>query len=165
MPEQGHKPDFPGRDELHAFLQTLKGEPGAMFKALDGVAHGTVEKWYREKEKGGTEITSVYLLRVLLTLGAVDLFAEWLRDYASPVGETLHQDDDLPPDDLSGLLAVTDQDVAEQPDPAAAGPAPKSPSGGRAPSTSTPGASRRSPAKRGGHAGKGRAPRRRRDRP
>lgn len=91
MPESGHKSEFPGRDELHAFLQTLKGEPGAMFKALDDVAHGTVEKWYREKEKGGTEITSVYLLRVLLTLGAVDLFAEWLKGYASPVGETLHQ--------------------------------------------------------------------------
>lgn len=67
-----------------------------MFKALDGVSMGAVDKWYRDTEKGGNEISATNLLRVVISLGRVEEFAGWLGGYASRVGVTAHTDDPPP---------------------------------------------------------------------
>lgn len=94
MAESGHKTDFPDRNAIRDFLRTIKPDAPAMFRELEGVSLGGIDKWYRDAEKGGTEISATNLLRVVLSFRKVPEFAAWLTGYASPVGETTHTDDD-----------------------------------------------------------------------
>lgn len=54
-----------------------------MFRAVEGVSLGAVDKWYRDSEKGGNEISATNLLRVVLTLKKVPEFAAWLAGYGT----------------------------------------------------------------------------------
>lgn len=118
MPENGHKSGFPSRDDIRDFMRTLRPDAPSMYRALDGVVSiGAVDKWYRDTEKGGNEVSATNLLLVVLALDKVPEFSAWLSSYASPVGETGHLDTPATAKQLQAadeLIEGTKADLAAQ---------------------------------------------------
>lgn len=72
----GHKADIPTQADIAVFLKSLGNHDTVARRA--GVPTSTYTKWH---QKDGTEMSAVYLLQVVLRLGAVPRFTAWLAEY------------------------------------------------------------------------------------
>lgn len=76
LAESGHKAAVPAQADIAVFLKSLGNHDTVARRA--GVPSGTYTKWH---QKDGTEMSAVYLLQVVLRLGAVPQFTAWLAEY------------------------------------------------------------------------------------